>query len=585
MRVRVALAVYAVWMTALGVAYFVLSAQAPEIWSAVLWAALSLTSAATVVAGVLLRRPSHRWPWYALAFGILTYAVGDTTYNVLKLGFGQANPFPSLADVFYLPMYPAVALALVGFIRLRHAGGDRGSLLDALSLTAGLALLSWIFLINPYVQDGGESVLFRAISVAYPLGDVIILATVLRLVLGAGRPRAATLLAVGAAALLVSDTIYGLGQLRGEWDIGTVGYVGWVLGYLLWGAAALDPSMAELTVRVRRPAVEAGAPRLVVLALSSLVAPAMLLVEAVRGRITDAAMIAVTSVVMFGLVLARLSGMIARQRQSGERERQLREVGAELVSATDTEAVVASVRAAVGRLLPADEPHLALVRLGDAATALLAGLPGVDPEARRPGRLVPAGAAGPTGTDLTGFPTVLLCPLVQGDPSTTARVVGVLVVAADENLLVALQGALEVLASQGALALERVSLTRQVSRRDSEAYFRTLVQNAHDVILIVGDDDVIRYASPSARAVFGLHTLVGFHIGDGIHPDDRERAQRSIADIRTGGALGYAASYRIRHADRSYVDVEVTSRDLRRDPTVGGVVLTLRDVTARSTTR
>ena len=44
-------------------------------------------------------------------------------------------------------------------------------------------------------------------------------------------------------------------------------------------------------------------------------------------------------------------------------------------------------------------------------------------------------------------------------------------------------------------------MNRTVSRRDSEAYFRTLIQNASDVILIVDGDDRITYASPSASTV------------------------------------------------------------------------------------
>ena len=71
---------------------------------------------------------------------------------------GQEHPFPSLADVFYLAMYPIAAAGLVLLIRRRTGGRDRGSLLDALSVTTALALLSWIFLIDPYVQDAGAHV-------------------------------------------------------------------------------------------------------------------------------------------------------------------------------------------------------------------------------------------------------------------------------------------------------------------------------------------------------------------------------------------------------------------------------------------
>ncbi len=46
--------------------------------------------------------------------------------------------------------------------------------------------------------------------------------------------------------------------------------------------------------------------------------------------------------------------------------------------------------------------------------------------------------------------------------------------------------------------MERVGLTQEVVRQRGEALFRTLVQDASDVILIVGDDRQVRYATPSA---------------------------------------------------------------------------------------
>ena len=48
------------------------------------------------------------------------------------------------------------------------------------------------------------------------------------------------------------------------------------------------------------------------------------------------------------------------------------------------------------------------------------------------------------------------------------------------------------LATQVALALERIALSEEVTRRNSETYFRTLVLNTSDVILIVDEENRIR---------------------------------------------------------------------------------------------
>ena len=133
-------------------------------------------------------------------------------------------------------------------IRRRTGGRDRGSLLDALSVTTALALLSWIFFIDPYVQDAALTWRERATSIAYPLGDVLLMATLARLLITSGSNRAAALLGAGAVGLLASDVVYGLGQLDGTWAIGSYYDLGWVVFYIAWGLAALHPSMADLTV-------------------------------------------------------------------------------------------------------------------------------------------------------------------------------------------------------------------------------------------------------------------------------------------------------------------------------------------------
>jgi diguanylate cyclase (GGDEF)-like protein len=101
-----------------------------------------------------------------------------------------------------------------------------------------------------------------------------------------------------------------------------------------------------------------------------------------------------------------------------------------------------------------------------------------------------------------------------------------------------------------------------VARRDSEQYFRTLVQSMSDVILIVDDDGKVSYASPSAPTIFGDEPLVG-------------RA------LPTGGHSTEEGFWTIERPDGTPLEVEVAFRDLRQEPTVRGVVVTLRDVTQR----
>ena len=57
-------------------------------------------------------------------------------------------------------------------------------------------------------------------------------------------------------------------------------------------------------------------------------------------------------------------------------------------------------------------------------------------------------------------------------------------------------------------------LRQAVIRQRNEAYFRTLVQDASDAIVIVGDDGTVKYATPSTATIFGDITVEGEHIWD-----------------------------------------------------------------------
>jgi diguanylate cyclase (GGDEF)-like protein/PAS domain S-box-containing protein len=571
MQTRLGLAVYAVWMLALTTAFYLFPDRHLTLWSAI-----ALSSAGAIVVGVRVHRPPHPWPWWLLAGAVTVFGVGDGTYIVLTTYLGEDNPFPSLADVFYLAMYPVAAAGILLLIRQRTGGRDRGSVLDALSVTTALALLSWIFVIDPFVHDTDLTWIQRATSIAYPLGDVLLAATLARLLIVAGGNRAAVLLGLGTASLLVADVGYSLEQLGGAYTVGNPYDFCWALFYTAWGAAALSRPMVALTVPVPGPSGGMSVRRIALLMAVSLVAPAALLVDALNGQVRYGPMIAVSSAALFLLVLARLSGVVSRHRQAVERERALRVAGDDLLSATDVGAVAVGVRSAVGRLLPDGVPHRAVL-LADGPTASRQ----VDDIPTRACRIVPAYTLDGVADELAGFPTALSCPLLLTDRPVSGPAMGHLVVAADEAVLLTLRGALEILAAQAALAVERLTLSEEVTRRNNESYFRTLVQNAHDVILIVDDGGEVRYASPSAEAVLGAGSVVGTAVLDLVAPGDRDAAQRALRAVWSGGDTPGIRTYQLVRSDGGTVDVEVAARDLRDDPTVRGLVLTLRDVTAQ----
>ena len=102
-------------------------------------------------------------------------------------------------------------------------------------------------------------------SVAYPLGDILLLAAAIRLVLDSGPRRPAFyLLCASIVSLLVTDFVYGVMILDESFHHQLLLDLGWIAYLLLWGAAALHPSMAELdkpVTEARRGAAHTRAPR------------------------------------------------------------------------------------------------------------------------------------------------------------------------------------------------------------------------------------------------------------------------------------------------------------------------------------
>ncbi|MEV7175080.1 EAL domain-containing protein [Kitasatospora sp. NPDC093679] len=544
------------------------------------WTGIGLSSFAAIVVGVRLNRPAHAESWYLLAVANLSFTIGEVV-QVIQTNYLHQTAFPSLADAFYLAEFVLYALGVWGFIRWRTAHQDRGSLIDALTLTVGLALLSWMYLVVPYARNPELTWFQKAVSIAYPLGDVLVLAMLMRLLVPrGGKSPAVVLLTVGTVGLLVSDVLYGLIQLHGVWRIGTPVELGWAVLYTAWGAAALHPSMVELTRPIPTQPQDISRGRIALLAVASLIAPTMLVLEVTQGDAANAAVIGGFSAVLFLLVLSRLAGVVLNHRHAVERERVLRMAGASLAGAVTVEQVADAVRTAASALVPAEPAHVALLAVGDEGALRADGDGPIEVEPVRESRLVPVATLdGGLSARLEGAPSALICPLVLEKRPSGDPLIGALVVGGTEHRLTALWGTLDILAAQAALAVERVVLNDEINRRNSELYFRTLVQSASDVILILRADDTIRYTSSSADRVLGYPSLDGQALTDLVPPEDSRAVNQALLRMRTREQAEQREHWRLLRADRTVIEAEVRWNDLRDDPTVGGLVLTLRDVT------
>ena len=137
--------------------------------------------------GVRWHRPLRRTSWWLIAAAQALFVAGDALFSVNDLILG-IEPFPSLADALYLPGSPVLTAGLALLALSRSTGRcDWAGLTDAAIIAIGLGLLSWVLVMVPYFDDPSLGLVELLASLAYPVGDVLLLALAARLATTPGR--------------------------------------------------------------------------------------------------------------------------------------------------------------------------------------------------------------------------------------------------------------------------------------------------------------------------------------------------------------------------------------------------------------
>jgi len=554
-----------------------------------LWGLLGVGSAGAIVVGVVRNQPSHRMAWVLLVFGVGTFAAGDITYDMLTEFLHQSNPFPSIADAFYLATYILLAAGLVMMVRgRRRRDGDTGPLLDALIITAGLGVLSWVYLIEPYVRAADMTLFTKLVSVAYPFGDILLLCVVVRLVFADGAKNTSVrLLVTGVLGVLVADSAYGWIQLHGSWKVGGPTDLGWILFYVCWGAAALHPTMRDLTVEQPRRARHLAPSTLVLLSVTALIAPALIIWRDARGAPADAGVLAAASVLIFTLVMLRLTGLARAQALNASRELALRSFSERLVAATGRTDVWKAAVDAVAALGVAGVVGLVVTDITLSEEAIVAAT-WLDVVGARIDVAVVKGT-----TDERSVTLATGEAIGTASPSTTWTQLQVaesnfdrekFLLAHNEPLPLGLRSILGAIAAQLTLALGRVELARVVHAERNERRFQSMVQYSSDLITLVGPDLRIAYQSPALESVLGRSpdAVTGHLLSEFIHPDDLLTVQAQFTKVVTAGPRSSSTfEYRMAHLDGQWRTIDTVISNLLQERSIGAIVLNGRDVSDR----
>ncbi|MGZ4126960.1 MAG: GGDEF domain-containing protein [Actinomycetota bacterium] len=187
----------------------------------------------SIAGAVLARRAARaagadsrtRQAWTIVGAAFLCYWLGDVLWFYFE-NFRSSPPFPSIADAGYIAFYP---LLLIGL--LRFPVGTRGRIdrakfwLDMTTVSLGAFMVVWFFVLGPTAHAQGDGFFAKAISIAYPVGDLVLIFGVAAVMLrkpSESSRRALAILAIGLGLFVVADVGFGYASLQagysgGDW--------------------------------------------------------------------------------------------------------------------------------------------------------------------------------------------------------------------------------------------------------------------------------------------------------------------------------------------------------------------------------
>lgn len=247
---------------------------------------LFVVALALFLASKVVRQESEQ-----LAKGLLWMAIGHTAGAVGELLLygqtfvtGTEPSSPHISDFFYLFSYLCPAVGAILISRQMQKRFRWRSTLDALVIAVGGGLLLWTFALRDlWVNLSGDNI-SRAIAIAYPVADLIVVWGLLVLVSSCVSARrwqvSSSLLMTGTAVYAVSDVTWAFQNAQGTYSAGGVVDMGWAVGYTVIALGALRLLWRDVATK---PKAEAASPN-----------------DGVRGMLVDAAFPALVG----GLLLA-----------------------------------------------------------------------------------------------------------------------------------------------------------------------------------------------------------------------------------------------------------------------------------------
>ena len=522
------------------------------------WALFSLVFVVSTSFRLIQDRRIARAPWLLILVAGITGPVASIGYH-----------YPSWNDLVSYGTYLLLIAAMATFQRLRSPHAAHEERLDALMVAASAAAMILGGILSEYLRDESIPGFHRAGNVIYSAMTITIVALTARLALAPGtRNTSWTLLACSIGLLFTNDLLVLLDTTGSTWSRDVAAWIG-PLTPLFTASAILHPQVADLTNTPDRPRANLSRVRLAMVGTALLTVPLVVLASRAANVEPNYYVLVPGAIALALLALGRLNLLFRAQEAQSAIETILRQVGEQLLQATEACEIQRTVVAAVPRLL--DTPLTSDPRFVARQSPLFAILSDAAPdEPYAP--FIPGSEIGAALGLRSGTPAIA-API--GEPGNP---LGYLLV--EMNQLSAKEAsALARLTNQAALALTTAELRERLTRERAERRFRSLVQSSSDIIFIIDGEQKIEFVSPAVNRFLEVSesALMGKSVLDLIAPrqrllidawlraDDRSRDSIEV-QLEYGGLVRW---------------FELRLDDLRLDPEIGGLVLVAREVSDR----
>ncbi len=207
------------------------------IFALVAWFA---TIAAYVTMRAFRRNDSLKGVWAVLTAGLALWALGETSWFIIEAILGL-DPYPSIADLFWVLGYPIVFVGLVLGMKTLHVRPSSGGKIIGTALILIIAFDLWYFVLS-VILPAKAPLIQKFLNIYYPVGDLILLSPVIYSLMTL-KYRAVDyswkLIALGLGLIMVNDVIFSYLAIIDVYQSGSLLDSFWIGGYLIIGLGSI----------------------------------------------------------------------------------------------------------------------------------------------------------------------------------------------------------------------------------------------------------------------------------------------------------------------------------------------------------